>query len=354
MEKWNLQQLLREKIAAKGGIISCHAHFDKSHVVTAETLEMCLDNMEVKWDLWKGVKENYTHEDLVKRISICVEKMIAQGSPITRTNVDVDGTVGMMCVEAALEVKEKYKDQIDLQICSQVLEGALSPSAKEYIEKAAPYVDVLGGLPSRDRPHEAEHLEFLFEMARKHGKTIDVHIDQNNDPDERDTEMLARAVIKHGMQGRVNAVHACSLAAQPDDYINMVAGLLKEAEMNVIVCPRAMLDGVQLRHKMAPVHNSIAPVPHLLETGVNVALGVDNVYDYFCPFIDGDVFEELLFLIETCRFYDIDTLVNMATINARKIVQDQVHTYALSRNTAGLTPTGTSTLTEENHLIQRA
>ncbi|MDP4007558.1 MAG: amidohydrolase family protein [Candidatus Peregrinibacteria bacterium] len=324
MEPWDLQALLKKKIDEKGGIISCHAHFDKSHVVTKETLDMCLDNMEVKWDLWKDVKKNYTHEDLVLRMSICVEKMIAQGSPITRTNVDVDSTVGMMCVEALLEVKEKYADKIQVQICSQVLEGALTDGARQYIEKAAPYVDALGGLPSRDRPREEEHMEFLFDMAKKYGKTIDVHIDQNNDPDERDTEMLARIVIKHGMQGRVNAVHACSLAAQSDEYINMVAALLKEAEMNVIVCPRAMIDGVQLRHKIAPVHNSIAPVTHLLDAGVNVALGVDNVYDYFCPFIDGNVFEELLFLIETCRFYDIEALVNMATVNARKIVIDQV------------------------------
>jgi len=91
--------------------------------------------------------------------------------------------------------------------------------------------------------------------------------------------------------------------------------------MPVIVCPRSMIDGVQMRHKMAPVHNSLAPVPELVEAGVTVALGVDNVHDYFCPFIDGDVFEELLFLIENCRFYDVDALVDIATVNGRKILE---------------------------------
>ncbi|MFC1734099.1 amidohydrolase family protein [candidate division KSB1 bacterium] len=190
--------------------------------------------------------------------------------------------------------------------------------AQKWIEKAAPMVDVLGGLPSRDRPHQAEHLDYIFSMAKDLGKTVDVHIDQNNDPDEKDTEILAKKVIEHGMQGKVNAVHCCSLAAQKDDYMMEVIKLIKEADMSVIICPRAMIDGVQMREKMAPVHNSIGPVPQLVEAGVNVCLGVDNVHDYFCPFIDGNVFEELIFLIETCRFYDIDELVNIATVNGRK------------------------------------
>lgn len=322
MEPWDLNALLREKIAANGGLVSCHAHFDKAFVISPETLQMTLDSMEVKWDLWKEIKEGYTHENLIKRMSISAENMINQGCKVTRTNIDVDNTVGMMCIEAALEVKEKYKDQIEIQICSQVLEGAMNPDAQQWIEKAAQYVDVLGGLPSRDRPNQAEHLDYIFEMAKKHGKTVDVHIDQNNDPDEKDTELLARKVIEHGLQGRVNAVHACSLAAQEDDYMHEVIKLVKEADMSVIVCPRAMIDGVQMRDKMAPVHNSIAPVPQLVEAGVNVCLGVDNVHDYFCPFIDGDVFTELLFLIENCRYYDVEELVKIATTNGRKVCEN--------------------------------
>jgi cytosine/adenosine deaminase-related metal-dependent hydrolase len=320
VQKWNLLELLRKKIKAKGGPVSCHAHFDKAYVITPETLQMCNEHMEVKWDLWKQVKEKYTHKNLIERMSLSAENMIRQGCSATRTNIDVDNTVGMMCLEAALEVKEKYKKKIDIQIASQVLEGALTPEAQKWVEKAAPYVDLLGGLPSRDRPHQEKHLEFLFDVARRHKKTIDVHIDQNNDPDERDTEMLAKMVIKHKMHGRVNAVHLCSLAAQPDGYICDVAEMIKEAKMNAIICPRAMIDNQQPRHKTAPVHNSIAPVPHLLKAGVNVCLGVDNVHDFFCPFIDGDIFTELLFLIETTRFYEVDTLVDIATVNGRKVL----------------------------------
>jgi len=321
MEKWNVLELLKQKIKEKGNMTCCHAHFDKAYVITPETLTMTLEHMEVKWDLWKQVKEKYTHENLIERITLSAENMIKQGVKTTRTNIDVDNTVGMMCIEAALEVKEKYKDQIEIQICSQVLEGALNKNAQEWIEKAAPYVDVLGGLPSRDRPNQGEHLDYIFEIAKKYNKTVDVHIDQNNDPDEKDTEVLARKVIEHKMHGRVNAVHCCSLAAQENDYMQEVIKLIKEADMSVIICPRSMIDGKQMREKKAPVHNSIGPVPELIEGGVNVAIGVDNVHDYFCPFIDGDIFSELVFLLETCRYYDIDKLSDIVTVNGEKILK---------------------------------
>lgn len=321
-DQWNMLQLLKDKITAKGGVVCCHAHFDKAYVVTPKTLQMCNDHMEVKWDLWKGVKENYTHDDLVERISRSAQNFLDQGCDVVRTNIDVDNTVGMKCIDAALAVKEKFAGKIDVQIVSQVLEGAMTPEAQKMIEKAAKYVDVLGGLPSRDRPHENEHLDFLFGLAKSLNKTVDVHIDQNNDPDERDTELLVKSVIKNGMQGRVNAIHSCSLGAQPLDYIKDVAQMLKEADMSVVVCPRAMIDNQQPHHKIGPIHNSIAPVPHLIEAGVNVALGVDNVYDFFCPFIDGNLFTELVFLLETTRFYDVDKLVDIATVNGRKVLEN--------------------------------
>ncbi|MFA5995491.1 MAG: amidohydrolase family protein [Patescibacteria group bacterium] len=317
-QPYDLKAILLEKIQAKGGFVNCHAHFDKAYVISEATLNQTLADMETKWDLWAKIKASYTLEKLKERMRISADSMVQQGVKYCRTNIDVDSTVGLMCIEAALAIKEEYKDKLTIQICSQVLEGALNPEAQVWIEKAAPMVDVLGGLPSRERPRQGEHLDYIFKIAKKYNKTVDVHIDQNNDPDEKDTELLAKKVIEHGLEGKVNAVHACSLASQSDKYMNEVIKLIKEAGMSVIVCPRSMLDQVDLRDKLAPVHNKIAPVPQLVAAGINVCLGTDNVHDYFCPFTTGSMWEELNFLLETCRYYDIEQLVNITTINGLK------------------------------------
>jgi len=318
---WDLLSILRKKINDKGGLVCCHAHFDKAYVITEETLKQSMSDMETKWDLWQGIKKRYTPKGLRERIRLSAENMIKQGVKLCRTSIDVDNTVGLMCLNAALAVKNEYKDRLEIQICSQVLEGALNKKARMWIEKAVPMVDVVGGLPSRDRPRQAEHLDYLFKIAKKYQKPVDVHIDQLNDPDEKDTELLAKKVIEHGLEGRVNAVHCISLSAQNDRYLKETIKLIKEANMSILVAPRGALDMVQLRQKKSPLHNSIAPVPQLLEEGVNVALGIDNVCDYFCPFTDGNMFKELQFLLEACRYYDLEQLSNIATVNGLKALK---------------------------------
>ena len=65
----------------------------------------------------------------------------------------------------------------------------------------------------------------------------------------------------------------------------------------------------------APIHNSIAPLNILLNEGVNVGLGVDNVEDIFMPFCDGDLIFELRLLAESARIYNPDILETIATNN---------------------------------------
>ena len=76
----------------------------------------------------------------------------------------------------------------------------------------------------------------------------------------------------------------------------------------------------QLGEYQSPVHNSIANVPEMLAAGVTVGLGVDNVYDYYQPFVDGDMWVELRLLMEACRYYDFETLLKIATENGRRLL----------------------------------
>ena len=69
----------------------------------------------------------------------------------------------------------------------------------------------------------------------------------------------------------------------------------------------------QLSDRMAPIHNSIAPVTTLLHQGVRVVMGVDNIYDLFMPLVDGDMWVECRLLMEATRYYDIDVVSSLAT-----------------------------------------
>ena len=49
----------------------------------------------------------------------------------------------------------------------------------------------MGGLPSKDRPAPEKHIDILMDIAKDLGKKLEVHVDQENNPYESETEMLA-------------------------------------------------------------------------------------------------------------------------------------------------------------------
>jgi cytosine/adenosine deaminase-related metal-dependent hydrolase len=310
-EPWNLKHHFLDAVQKLGGIANHHAHFDKAYLITMENLRLSQVDMRKKWELYKYLKENYTYDDLVERIGRGVEAMIAQGVTYCRSMVDADSTVGLLPIKAAVAVKKKYADRINFEIGIQPLQGVLDPASYEQYEEACRMADFCGGLPSRDEPQVEKHLDVVFSLAKRLGKCVDVHVDQENNPLQTETELLARKTIEHGMQGRVYGVHAISVAAKDEREQGRIIDLIAEADMGIIVCPSAALSMKQL-DMTAPLHNSIAPFEKLRAAGVRTYLGVDNVHDLFMPIVDGDIWTECRMLMEACRFYDIDAVAEWA------------------------------------------
>src|SRR5271166_4131394 len=115
-EPWNLHLHFMEAVEALGGIANHHAHFDKAYLVNMENLRLSQVDMQKKWELYRYLKENYTYDDLVERISRGLDTMIAQGVTYCRTMVDADSTVGLLPITAAVEVKKRYADKITFEV----------------------------------------------------------------------------------------------------------------------------------------------------------------------------------------------------------------------------------------------
>ncbi|VFN00893.1 MAG: Amidohydrolase family protein [Candidatus Kentron sp. G] len=309
---WDMRRSFFQLVDEYSGFACYHAHFDKAYLISMDNLKLTRMDMQKKWDLYRYLKENYTREDLVERMSRAVEAMIEQGVTHCRSFIDADDIVGLLPMEAALEVRDHYKDKIELQFAIQPLQGVIAPEAREYFAKACELADVVGGLPSRDRPQSEKHLDILFAIAKDLGMRIDVHVDQENNPDERETELLALKTMEHGMEGRVSAVHAVSLAAKLPHEQERIINLIRDAGLNIIICPSAALSMKPLEHRIAPLHNSIAPLAKLIEAKIPVFFGVDNIHDLFMPLVDGDMWFECRMLMEACRYYDLEAIAAMA------------------------------------------
>ncbi len=307
-----MKNFFLEEISKKGGYSCYHAHFDKAYLITPYLFKKCQASLQDKWRIYRNFKINYSREDLLNRMSRCVVSMLNQDVKYIRTFVDADSVVGQKCIDAALELKENYKDKIKIDIAIQPLEGLEDPSSRKNFLEACKKSDFIGGLPDRDSS-PSRHLDILFELCKKLDKPIDIHVGQNNLPSEKETEFVLDKIEEHNLKQKVNLVHCISLSCQQEDYIRHQAKRMKSLDVSVIVCPSAAISMKQDYSAMSPVHNSIAPVSILLDEGVNVKLGIDNIQDLFMPLVDGDMWFETRLLMEATRIYDLEKIVNIVT-----------------------------------------
>jgi cytosine/adenosine deaminase-related metal-dependent hydrolase len=314
-----LKELILDKINSKGGFVNTHSHLDRAFTITPETLHMSNATLKEKWFLVDSIKKNSSIYQIYDRMLYAVERMYLQNVQAIGTFIDVDEVIKDKSIRAAEMLKESVGSDITIKFINQTLKGVINPEARRWFNLGAEFVDIIGGLPAKDAGQENEHLDILMETAKKLNKPVHVHVDQFNTAGEKETEQLADKTIEHGMQGRVSAIHCISVGAHKSDYRQELYKKMAKAQLNVITCPTAWIDSKR-SEELAPIHNSIAPVEEMIPAGINVAIGTDNIADLLKPFTSGNMWTELRFLLESCRYYDIDELVNIATTNGLKVL----------------------------------
>lgn len=311
------KQLVLEKIKANGGWVNTHAHLDRAYTLTPDNFQYTYSYLKEKWHLVDEMKKAATVDDIYRRMSKAVELFIEQGAQAIGTFIDVDEKIEDKALKAAIKLRETYGKDIQIKFANQVLKGVIDPKARYWFDMSVEFVDIIGGLPAKDFGREEEHLDILISTAKENGKLVHVHVDQFNSDEERETELLARKTIEHGMQGKVSAIHCISLAAHPKKYRSEVYKLMREANLLVISCPTAWIDHNRTE-RLAPSHNSITPVDEMVPAGLTVAFGTDNICDIYKPFSDGDLWTELRVMLEACHYYDTEQLARIASINGLK------------------------------------
>lgn len=315
---WTPLVELAARIEQAGGFVNAHAHLDRAYTARQEdfTGQNVNAHLFEKWELVNQYKSTATDEVYHQHITRALQGQREQGVQAVLSFIDCDPVCDDRALTAAIRAKESYPE---LRIACQTLRGVRDKDARRWFDHAVQHVDIIGGLPKKDSPFEGEHLDVLFETAKLWKKRVHVHVDQLNDPDEKETEFLARKVMEHGLEGQVTAIHSISLAAHPEKYRREVYKMCRDAGLSFIACPTAWIDA-RRNETLTPTHNAITPIDEMIPEGLVVAIGTDNICDVYKPFCDGDLMTELRVLLEATHFYDIDELVKVATTNGRLVL----------------------------------
>ena len=312
-----LSEVIRQ-IMVFGGYVNAHAHIDRAYTVDQKSLERSNDHLFEKWLYVDKVKKESSVEEYKARISKALSNQIFYRSQAICSFIDVDNVCEHKAYIAARLAADENPD-ITVVLASQTLKGVLNKKNRVILEEVIEDFDIIGSLPGADAGKEADHLDVVMKWAKQLNKRVHVHVDQLNSPMEKETELLARKTMEHGLEGMVTAVHSISLAAHPKKYRGEVYRMCVDADLSFITCPSAWID-----HKrsevMTPTHNSITPVDELLQHGLTVAIGSDNICDVYKPYCDGDIINELRLLIDACRIYDPNDIINIAVFNGLKVM----------------------------------
>lgn len=311
---------------ARGGYTNAHSHLDRAGTIRAEELHIAQRlSIQQKWGYVRSIKEeSRSNPDfLYSRMCRVVDQLAERGIRRIGSFIDIDPDIEFVAIDIGHKVRDRFKGSVDIVFINQCLGGNLSSDCYKYFREGAERVDIIGGLPEKDRdpnnPEDMtrpkEHINRVLGIARELGKPAHIHADQNGVPSENETLMILQKVREFGMEGRVAIVHGISIAAQQKEVRIETYKQAAGVSVKFIACPRAWMDRKR-KEIMAPIHNSFTPVEELDEFGIRTAIGSDNIADIMCPAINGDMNAEIVTLAIGTRFYsEVDKLVDIATIN---------------------------------------
>ncbi len=245
-------------------------------------------------DIYADVKVKLTDEDILMRASQTIHEALKHGTLWMRNHVDIDQYAKLDLLRGVVAARDKFNGIFDLQIIAFPQHGlAQNPESVDLMWQAMENgAQLVGGIPHHEKNMEdgAKQIEIVFEIAKKHDVNIDMHIDETDDPYWVSLELLADKTIEEGYQGRVTAGHCTSMAAWDKKTLSRVIDKVKKAEISVVSnTPINLL--LQGRQDEIPIRRGIARIKELIEAGVNVCCGQDDLMNMFYPFGQMDPLE---------------------------------------------------------------
>jgi len=225
-------------------------------------------------ELAARVKDKYDEAWIIANVRKAIAEAAQNGNTHIRAFADVDNKARLEGVKALIRAREEFKDMVAIQVVAFAQDGIVrEPGAADLVREAmALGADVVGGIPWIEYTDAdiAQHVKEIFDIAEEYDKDVSMLVDDAGDPGLRSLELMALETIKRGRQGRSLAHHARAMALYPKPYFQKIAALLKRAEMGVVSDPHT-----------GPLH---ARVHELLEEGVLVCLGQDDISDAYYPY----------------------------------------------------------------------
>jgi cytosine deaminase len=264
-------------------------------------------------ELASAVKDNYDASWITDNARRAVALAAVHGNLHIRAFADVDGKARLEGVKALIAVRDEFEGIVDIQVAAFAQDGIVrEPGAAELMHEAMELgADVVAGIPwiEYTDADAALHIGICFDLAREFDKDVSMLLDDAGDAGLRTLEAMALEAIRRGWQGRALAHHCRAMCLYPLPYFHRLVGTLKRARVAVVSDPHT-----------GPLH---ARVKELLDEGVLVCLGQDDISDAYYPFGRNNMLEVAFLashLLWMTSRAEIGRLYDMVTVDAARAI----------------------------------
>jgi cytosine/creatinine deaminase len=294
--------------------------------------------VELNQAMEKG-RKLFTREDIEYRAGMALEMASRHGVTALRAQCQVDREIGLKHLEALLNVREKYRDRVTVQIVTFPQQGLLDqPETLDLFREAFKMgADVMGCGSNLDPAVSTwedvqKHIDTALDLAIEMDVDFDIHADlglpETIQLDDLEVVYTARRAVETCYQGRVAVGHVCALDSAYPDVAEKAIHWIHEAQLNIISQPDMYRLG---REDHRSVRRGLTRVKQMLAAGVNVTFASNNVRDAFRPLGNFDLLEEGLILAYGAHMdsvMELETLLNMCTENAARALR--LESYGLN------------------------
>lgn len=287
-----------------------HAHLDKA--LTWDAIEPPAGDLRRAIESFHDFAQDEPQSGIEDRASRALERMLAAGTTAVRTHVNFfGGPDPLRGLRALGVVRSRFAGLVDLQLVA--LPGWDTPTA--LIEQAmAEGADLVGGAPHLS-PDPFADLARLLDLAERLGVGVDLHTDEG-----LDGPVTLQAYAERTRDWPVvrSAGHCVRLGTLQQAELAPVMEAVRAADIGVIALP---ITNLYLQGWQTPVATprGITALRPLLDAGVRVAAGADNLRDPFNPMGRGDALETASLLV-TAGHLSIQEAVHAVTNGARSVL----------------------------------
>jgi cytosine deaminase len=254
-----------------------HTHLDKA--LTWDRLATGHVDLTGALAAWGRASSRLDLDETRERALRAVADLVAHGVTAVRTHADVcPGERPLAAVEALVGLRERLTGLVPVQVAF-----LCRPDTPDEVVRAAvdAGIDIVGGAPFMGPDPAADNARLLA-LAEAAGVRLDLHVDEDLDASHVSLADLARRVLERGFRHDVTASHCISLGVQAPDEVARAVDLVARAGLRVVTLPLTNLYLMGRGHEGSPPR-ALTAIRRLLDAGVTVAAGSDNIRDPFNP-----------------------------------------------------------------------